>query len=67
MIILKQNQLKFTFRILFLGLAIFNGITCDWSGEPGPAPTSEELCQAHIGKNVKKRLQCYDKSQVKNY
>jgi hypothetical protein len=48
----------------FLGLALFDGMKCDWSGEPGPAPTLDELCHAHVGKNAKQRLQCEEKNQV---
>ena len=40
---------------------------CDWSGEPGPAPTSDELCQAHVGKNAKGRLQCQEMNKVRHF
>ena len=42
---------------------MFEGPDCDWSGEPGPPPTDDELCQAHVGRTSHLRYKCKHQSK----
>jgi hypothetical protein len=44
-------------------MSILNGDKCDWSGEAGIAPTIDELCKAHNGRENQLRFQCRHKQQ----
>ena len=42
---------------------MFEREECDWSGEPGPAPTTDELCQGHLGRNAQLKMKCKQQQQ----
>ena len=51
---------------MLLGLTMFEREECDWSGEPGPAPTTDELCQSHLGRNAQLKMKCKQQQQQVN-
>jgi hypothetical protein len=49
---------------LHSGLSMFEGPDCDWSGQPGSAPTTDQLCRARVARTSQLRARCSEKQMV---